>query len=270
MNRALPLLLVAALAANLVLLAPGPCLAQLYFGLYGGSPVVHDARTEAGSLLLQDLTNEAAGDGVNVTALQVDISDTEFDAGWLVGGRLGYWLESMPFLAVEAEVYSSFPRISDQTLSFNTALATPATNGITDVPVDIREADMEVLTLGLNLIARYPHSVIQPYGGAGVGLVRGAVDDVRLASDATFSVGGATFTREGGKKIFQLQGKDDWVWALQVVGGLRGFISDNVALFVEYKYLNTKFEFQPVEIDYDVSHLIGGIEFYLGPGVVEK
>lgn len=270
MDRGLLRLLIVVLAITLIVAVPSPSFAQLYVGVYGGSPIPHDATTEAGSLLIEDITNEARADGVTITALEVDVSDTEFDAGWLLGGRVGYWLESLPFLAIEAEVYSSLPKVSKQTMSFRTSLAADGVNGTTNVPVPVQETDIETLTLGLNLIARYPYSAIQPYGGVGVGLVRGTVDDVRLAGDATFTVDGTTFTFERDKKIYQLQGKDDWVWALQVMGGVRGFISEKVALFVEYKYVNTKFEFQPVTLDYDVSNIMGGIEFYLGPGIVKK
>ncbi len=248
---------------------PAPAVAQLYFGLYGGAAFVHDAETQPGSLLFENLSNEALEDGVIITSMGLELSDTEFDAGWLLGGRVGYWLESLPFLAIEGELYSSFPKLSNQTVTVDTTLTADGTMGQVDVPVQVREADIETLTIGLNLLARYPYGRIQPYGGAGVGLVRGTVENVKLNRGARFTIDGTTFNVEAGQDFYKLSGEDDWVWALQAMGGVRGFIGEKVALFVEYKYVNTKFELPPVDIDYDVSHVIGGIEFFLGPGPLQ-
>lgn len=269
MNRGQVRLLLSVVSCALALLIPSPSFAQFYVGVYGGSPIVHDANTEAGSRLLQVIGNEAKEDGVNITALEVDVSDTEFDAGWLLGGRVGYWLESLPFLALEAEFYGSLFEISEQNTSFRTSIAAAGVSGSTTPTVPLQGADMEVFTLGLNILARYPFSSIQPYGGVGVGLVRGTIDDVRVLRDVTFTVDGTSFTLDAGDKIYDLKGEEEWVWGLQVMGGLRGFITNKIALFVEYKYLNTKFEFQPIKIDYDVSHVMGGVEFFFGPGILE-
>lgn len=263
-------LLVVVLAWALAMASARPAWAQLYVGVYGGAVFPEDSETKPGSLLFEDISNEALEEGVRVSDLRLGLSDTEFDAGWLLGGRVGYWLQRLPFLAVEGELYSSFPTFSEQDVAVQSSMVANGTRGSTEVSVPVYGADMEVLTLGLNLIARYPYGSLQPYGGAGVGLVRGTIEDVKLAEDSTFTVGTSSFTLDANEPFYKLIGKDDWVWALQLTGGLRGFVSPNVALFVEYKYVNTKFEFQPVELDYDSSHLIGGVEFFLGPGVLKR
>jgi opacity protein-like surface antigen len=267
-GKALLLLLVAWCA--LIIIVPTPCFAQMYVGIYGGAAFPLEAETSAGSLLLEKIANEGAEDGVVVSSLSINVSDTEFDAGWMIGGRVGYWLQEYPFLALEGDLSWSFPKISRQSAVFQTSFIANGTQGSPTVEVPIESADLQVTTLGINIIARYPYSTIQPFVGVGFGLVGGFVDDVKLSNDVTFSVDGTTFTLEGGEDIYKLKSDDDWVGALQLIGGVRGFIHDNVALFVEYKYVTTEFEFHPIKLDYDTSHVYGGIELFFGPGVVKR
>lgn len=269
MNRGRTFLLVLVAWCSFTLLVPNLGFAQMYVGVYGGAAFPSEAETSARSLLFQEITNEAAEDGVVVSSLSINIEDTEFDPGWLIGGRVGYWLLDYPFLALEGELRWSFPKISKQSVALKTSYLANGTSVSPTVDVPIEEADLQVTTLGINILARYPYSAIQPYGGVGFGLVGGFVDDVRLSEDVTFSAGGTTFTLEGGDDIYKLKSDDDWVPALQLIGGVRGFIHDNVALFAEFKYVTAEFEFHPIQIDYDASNVYGGIEFYLGPGVLE-
>jgi hypothetical protein len=62
----------------------------------------------------------------------------------------------------------------------------------------------------------------------------------------------------------------DFVPGLQLIGGLRAFIMENVALFAEYKYVMAEFEFRDLEVDYEASHIFGGIEYHFGPGAEKK
>lgn len=254
----------------LTFLLPQKSSAQMYFGVYGGADLPFDASTSARSLLIENFANEALEDKVTVTDLGISISDMEFDPGAIIGGRFGYWFESRPFLGVEAEVYSSFPAISSQDLTLDTIITADGSSGVVPVPVHIEKADMQLLTLGLNVLARYPYSFFQPYVGVGLGLVRGVVEDVKFQEDTTVAVGGSSFSFERGDNLFKLSGTDDWVAALQVKGGARTFLNDYLALFVEYRYVTTEFEFQPVQFDYNASHVLGGIEVFFGPGVWEK
>lgn len=241
--------------------------AQMYFGLYGGADFPFDASTSARSLLIENFVNEALEDGVAISDLGISISDMEFDPGAIIGGRVGYWFESRPYLGVEAEIYSSFPAISNQDLTLDTIIAVNGSSGLVSVPVHIEEADLELLTLGLNVIARYPYSFFQPYAGVGFGLVRGTVEDVKFQEDTAIAAGASSFSFERGDDLFKLAGTDDWVPALQVKGGARTFLNDYLALFVEYRYVMTQFEFQPVQFDCNASHVLGGIEVFFSPGV---
>lgn len=259
-----------ALGLSALMLLPSQCWAQFYAGVYVGAAIPHEGEVDPTQRFNQEFIDEAAEEGVTVTNLSVSVSDVEFDAGAMVGGRVGYWLEALdlPFLGVEAEVYGAFPKVSDQNITLGTSLTANGTSGVVNVTTPIEETDLTIVTVGFNLLARYPFGPIQPYGGAGVGIVRAEVDDIKLPSVSTITVDGTTFSIEGGDVLFNTD--DDTVPALQLIGGVRGFIADNVALFAEYKFVTTEFELKDIEVDYDASHVYGGIEFYFGPGVAKQ
>jgi len=190
------------------LMVPTHCFAQWYVGAYGGVAIPHESDFE--------LTIPSIAPGV------VFIGETDFDPGPMAGGRVGYWMEALdlPFFGVEAEFYWAGPESGDLTL----------------------------LTSGFNVLARYPYGPVQPYAGAGVGVIYADVDGID---------------------------DDDTNAALQLMGGLRGFVTDNVALFAEYKWVLTEFEFDgpsgsTLEFDYSTSHVFGGIEYHFGTGGVHQ
>lgn len=259
----------------LVLLAPKPGLAQIYTGLYVGAAIPHEADVSVTDKFVQDATNELnegfAPLGLSASLSGISVSDIEFDAGVMVGGRVGYWLEALnaPFLGVEAEVYGAFPQASDQTLSIDTSLTVDGTSGAVNLSTPIEEADLDVVTVGFNLLGRYPSGPVQPYGGVGVGIVHAEFDDIKATGISTFTIDGISSSfASGGETV--IESDDDTAPALQLMGGVRGFISDNVALFAEYKWVTTELEFQDIDVDYDASHVYGGVEFYFGPGVVQQ
>ena len=115
--------------------------------------------------------------------------------------------------------------------------------------------DLTLLTGAFNVLARYPYGPVQPYAGVGVGVVY---------ADADVNV----------RPFAPPFNDDDVNAALQLMGGLRGFVTDNVALFAEYKWVLTEFEFEgpgtTLEIDYSTSHVYGGIEYHFGAGGVHQ
>jgi len=54
------------------------------------------------------------------------------------------------------------------------------------------------------------------------------------------------------------------------MGGLRGFVTDNIALFAEYKWVLAELEFADFEIDYSASNVYGGVEWHFGTGGVHQ
>ena len=221
-----------ALLLGAVFLTPSPSFAQMYVGVYGGATFPHNAE-------------------MTVPSFGITIPDVEFEDGAMVGARVGYWFESLPFFGLETELYWAGPKISAQSLTVTAAGASGT--------IPIQEADFEVLTTGINALLRYPHETFQPYLGVGVGFVTGEFDAVKTSAPVGDIPTGTTF----------LEGGDDAI-ALQLIGGARVFVTKNIALFGEYKWITTEFEGENVEIDYNAHHAYGGIEYHFGPGVKKK
>jgi opacity protein-like surface antigen len=110
------------------------------------------------------------------------------------------------------------------------------------------DAKLRVITWGLNALIRYPGKRFQPYLGAGVGLFFAEID-----------------TDLPGPSL-----SDDWVPGVNVLAGVRGFVTDSMALFAEYKFnyakLNlesTIFDFtQGFEGNYSTNIIAGGLSFH--------
>ena len=221
-----------AILLGALLMVPTQSFAQIYVGAYGGAVFPHDADTEVDAV---------SGIPFPVLAL----SDIEFDTGVMFGARVGYWLEAigLPYFGVEGEFYWGIPEISGQDVT------------LVGVTIPIQEADFNVGTIGINLLARYPYGPIQPYLGGGLAILFADVDDIKLSVPP-----GDVF----------LRGDNDTAVGLQLMGGLRGFVTDNVALFAEYKFVISELEFQDFELDYRASHVYGGIEWHFGTGGVHQ
>ncbi|MCH6567830.1 MAG: outer membrane beta-barrel protein [Nitrospinae bacterium] len=223
-----------AILLGAVLMVPTQSFAQIYVGAYGGAVFPHDADTEIDAIL-----------GVDIPS--ISSSDIEFDTGVMFGARVGYWLEALglPMFGVEGEFYWGIPEISGQDVTLAGIL-----------PVPIQEADFNVGTIGINLLARYPYYPIQPYVGVGLAILFADIDDIKLSVPPV----GTVF----------LRGDDDTAAGLQLMGGLRGFVTDNIALFAEYKWVLAELEFADFEIDYSASHVYGGVEWHFGTGGVHQ
>ena len=97
---------------------------------------------------------------------------------------------------------------------------------------------IRTITTALNLILRYSYKSIQPYIGVGLAYVNAKV------SDEGFSV------------------SDDSP-GLNLLAGLKGFLTNNLAVFGEVKYTYTSFQFEDAGV---VGSGIKGI--YSAPAVV--
>ncbi|MCP9450863.1 MAG: porin family protein [Nitrospira sp.] len=121
---------------------------------------------------------------------QFSTSDVSLKSSAMYGGKVGYFFDNLklPWLGVEAEIFTTTPTIKAQTVDTSHQITyqpnTPATAtqcaDIAPPPncpksvssrstLSLGESDLRVITFALNLIARYPGSVIQPYVGVGVG-----------------------------------------------------------------------------------------------------
>ena len=161
--------------------------------------------------------------------------EVEYDAAVIAGARVGYWMEAFDLPYLGVEF--DFYWTNPEFDRFKLA-------GLS-IPID---GDLNIISGGLNGLVRYPYGPIQPYVGVGGAIVYGDFDSA--AHDDDVSV------------------------ALQLLGGVRGFVTDNIALFAEYKWVLTEFEFDDkgskLELDYSASHIYGGIEWHFGTGGVHQ
>ncbi len=160
--------------------------------------------------------------------------EIEFDASVIAGARVGYWFENFDLPWLGVEFDAYWE---------NPELDRFKIAGLSFAIDD----DLIVLSGGINGLVRYPYGPIQPYAGVGVGVVYAEIDQIN---------------------------DEDVVASLQLVGGVRGFVSDNLALFAEYKFVLTEFEFNEagasLEVDYTASNIYGGIEWHFGTGGVHQ
>jgi len=232
-----------AILLGALLMVPTQSFAQVYVGAYVGGVIPHDA----------DSIGKGEAEGLS-------FGDTEFDGGVMFGARVGYWLEALdlPFFGVEGEFYWGIPEFAGQNITVGSVISIP-----------VQEADFNVGTIGINLLVRYPYGPIQPYGGVGLAILFADIDDVKLSGPATLTIDSESFSLgEAGDIVFV--GGNDTAVGLQLMGGLRGFVTDNVALFAEYKWVLAELEFQEIELDYSASHVYGGIEWHFGTGGVHQ
>ncbi len=82
------------------------------------------------------------------------------------------------------------------------------------------DANLQVITWAFNALLRYPGERFQPYLGAGAGVFFVEID-----------------TDLAGQDLSQ-----NWVPGFNLFGGVRGFVTESLALFVEYKYNQATFD----------------------------
>ena len=210
---------------GLALAAPRALHAEPYVAIMGGTAFTESKKTDTRL-------------SVNSTALlDGTFDDVDFHNSPLVGGKVGYFL-NYPVLGghfgAELEFYYMEPTASRQTVTFNgTFMGTPAT-----FPLNIQHAYFEVYTVALNVLYRYPAFTgpdfpfgrLQPYAGLGVGAFISTM-----------------YTRTSPLDHNRYIHDTDVAPGLQVVGGLKAFLTRNIAFFAEYRYVDTgdfNFHFQ--------------------------
>lgn len=158
------------------------------------------------------------------------------------GAKLGYFFDSMKWLGVETEVFNTTPHFKQQN-------ATLAVAGAGSAPVSLSGQDVRVLTWApVNIIARYQAGALEPYVGVGLGVFFARVKDGPS--------GEASSTTKPG---------------LNTQVGLRYRITQQVALFGEWKFNHANLSFDPstptnatggFKGDYNVHHLVFGVGYH--------
>ncbi len=206
----------------LLLAFPGLVAAEPYIAGFAGLSLTRDRDME----IVQDVAG---------AELEGTLKGVEFDRSTVFGGKAGYFFNRRVFggnLGFEYEVYHFRPDINGQTIDFSgTVLGSPTTGTFA-----LGEADISVFTAGLNLLyriplarsRRFPRGQVQPYVGVGGGVFFAEFKTQSSNLDQNTDVDD-TDVRPG----------------LQGLAGLKFFLSRNVALFGEYKYIHTaEFEFK--------------------------
>jgi opacity protein-like surface antigen len=161
-------------------------------------------------------------------------SDIQLSNSLVLGGKIGYFLESYRWLGAEIDAYTTTPNIKTQTFH---------RTGPTTAVLNQQEAELRVTTVALNLVFRYPGDVWQPYAGGGPAGFR--TTGKRDFSDSSTGVG------------------------FNFIAGLRVFVIQHLAVFGEYKYFGATFKFDEafgpgagIETDYKASHIVGGVSYH--------
>ena len=211
-----------AAAPLLALTVPAVAAAEPYAALFAGA-----AFTENSDLKEKlDLGALSVADGT--------IKDLRVDTAAVYGGKLGYFFEPRVLggnVGLELEAYHFKSDVDAQTARFSGTILGAPFNG----DVRVASSDIEVTTVALNALYRYPLDTspdfprgrFQPYVGAGLGAVIAKLSTTTTRLDVNRDIQD-TDTRLGG----------------QFLGGVRVFLTRNIGVFAEYKFVKTQtFEF---------------------------
>lgn len=215
----------ALLILGCLLVAPGLAAAESYFAGYAGLAITADNDLD----IFQD---------VGGATLDGTLKGVEFDRSPVFGIKLGYFFPRRALgghLGFEWEVYHFRPDIDAQTIDFSGDVCVPACSQVA-TPFPLGQADISVLAAGLNVLyrvplvrsRRFPRGLLQPYVGVGAG-----------AFIARFETESSNLDESQDIDDTDLQP------GVQALAGVRLFLTRNVALFGEYKFLYTgEFEFK--------------------------
>jgi opacity protein-like surface antigen len=200
---------------------------------------------EAGVTVPSGLTNiEGTGplSGLRNTDLDQSLSS-------IFGAKVGYFFESLPWLGIEGSFNYSHPSVKQQSVNSNFIIP-----GGTPIPLGTRTipgSNMTVMSGIANVIVRYPGKRVQPYVGGGAGIAYGRIQDL------------STFNINTGAPIRETVSDTGVMW--NGLAGVRFFLTRHVALYTEYKYMKTSFQFEKdvqIKADYSSHNFLAGIAFH--------
>jgi opacity protein-like surface antigen len=165
----------------------------------------------------------------SLTTLTPQVSDFDLTNSVAYGAKLGYF-PGDGGVGLEVEAFNTTPHIK----SF------VGSEGY------IPGVHFRVTTIGLNLIARYPGRTYQPYIGIGGGAAIGHIgNSPTTTSDRDTSA------------------------SLQLLAGLRAFVTPRAAVFTEYKYTDATFQFTGAfgsvggfQAEYAAQHVMFGVSYH--------
>jgi opacity protein-like surface antigen len=183
-----------------------------------------------GSLSNVTVSDATLGGGVT----NARINDLELKSGLLGGVKSGYFFESRPWLGIETDLYTQKPDVKQQTVVGGTSSGSV-------FAANMPTTSLRLTVWTVNLIIRSPSmsDVFQPYGGIGYGLFF-----------ATGSQGGQSNTQANP--------------GFQFVAGARYVLTQEWALFGEFKYNNTEIRVSGIKGNYDSQNFVVGLMWHFG------
>jgi len=135
-----------------------------------------------------------------------------------------------------------FPRNGAMGLELDVFNSQPNIKGMGDIP----GIHLRVTNVGINLLLRYPGQTFQPYVGFGGAALIGHIS-----------------------QTVDVQSDTDVGFGINLLGGLRTFITPYVAIFAEYKYTRGTLSFNEAfgsvggfSGDYQAQHVVFGLSYH--------
>ena len=192
---------------------------------------------------------------INTGTIDEYLTQYDFDNSFIIGYRIGYWLESVPAMgfAIDASYFRPEP---DFAFIYRGRNNPPPDPDPSDPVISVREeGKLDIIPITLNLMFRiplgideiYPNGRYQPYVAIGPGLFLSWIDTQNIDdSDAQFG------------------------WDARV--GFNYMVAHNIGIFAEYRYTDSKFTFDEAigiggnrnefEIDLQTNHYTLGISYF--------
>jgi opacity protein-like surface antigen len=203
----------------LVFAVPSLASAEPYLEGFAGAAFTND----------KNLDTKLGLSGLPVSVLDGTLKSVDFNTSPVFGGKVGYFFDR-PFLGgnfgLELEAYHSEPDVASQTVTYSgLQLGAPV-----EFKTTIQKADIDLTTVALNLLYRlelyqsdnFPHGRFQPYAGVGLGLFIATLATTTTPFDTNKKIDD-TNVQPGG----------------QILAGARFFLTPHIALFAEYKFIQT-------------------------------
>lgn len=205
-----------------------PASAEWYVGGYGGVAIPAD----------EDVDGNASTGGT--VLIDGTLKDVDLENSAVFGVKVGHFFEAVPNLGVELEAYHFRPDADAQTVELSGTLLP----GVFPIPVAgqvaLNDVDIDVTAIVLNVLyrsmfqtsANFPRGRIQPYVG----------------------VGGGAFMANLETTVFTAKDDDtDIVAGFQALVGSKFFLIPNLAMFFEYKFLQT------TDFEFNLSGTVAGV-----------
>ena len=178
----------------------------------------------AGYGLSSQLSNiRGTGDIAGVTGSNLGLQNSP-----IYGLKVGHFLDNLKYFGGEAELFTATPYLKQQQLT----LSSPIGSQTATIP----GAHQRVTTAAFNVMYRYPGQIIQPYAGAGLGFF--------WFTPPTSTAGSAI--RPG----------------VNVLAGMRVLVTQQMALFGEYKYNHASFPGGDFKANYNAHSIVFGVGYH--------